>query len=64
MKNESQRKVSEDAEKELRACLDELRKDAELFDLNGAEYVQDFNNPTTYKGKRYHTHAIIVHMSC
>lgn len=64
MRNKIQREIQQEAEKELETCLKELNRDAELFDLNGAEYISDFHDPVTINGSRYHTHALLIHVKC
>ena len=64
MRNKENREIAEEANKELEKCLGELKKDAELFDLNGAEYISDFHDPVTINGSRYHTHALLIHVKC
>ena len=63
MKNKQQKEIEEEATKEFKKCLAEMNKDIELFDLNGAEYISDLHPPTTYDGKRYHTHALLIHVA-
>ena len=62
MRSKKQHDIYIEAKRELEACLKELNRDAELFDLNGAEYVSDFRDPVVVNGERYHTHALLVHV--